>query len=68
MLLQTLKSVCWDAVPQKIQLELTLFNKANATKEPAFYWRTFAVARLVPAKRHSDCGVQGAGSRAFGVR
>jgi hypothetical protein len=31
-LLQTLKAVCWEAVPQKIQLELTLFNKANAQK------------------------------------
>ena len=32
MLLQTLKSVCWDAVPQKIQLELTRFNKAMLKK------------------------------------
>ena len=24
--------MCWDAVPQKIQLELTHFNKANAQK------------------------------------
>jgi hypothetical protein len=36
MLLQTLKSVCWDAVPQKIQLELTLFNKANVQKSLLF--------------------------------
>ena len=36
MLLQTLKSVCWDAVPQKIQLELTLFNKANVQKNLLF--------------------------------
>ena len=36
MLLQTLKSVCWDAVPQKIQLDLTLFNKANVQKNLLF--------------------------------
>ena len=36
MLLQTLKSVCWDAVPQKIQLELTLFNKANVQRNLLF--------------------------------
>ena len=36
MLLQTLKSVCWDAVPQKIQFELTLFNKANVQKNLLF--------------------------------
>jgi hypothetical protein len=32
MLLQTLKAVCWDAVPQEIQIKLTHFNKANAQK------------------------------------
>jgi Uncharacterised nucleotidyltransferase len=32
MLLQTLRWVCWNAIPQKIQLELTHFNKANAQK------------------------------------
>ncbi len=36
MLLQTLKSVCWDAVPRKIRLELTLFNKANVQKNLLF--------------------------------
>jgi hypothetical protein len=36
MLLQSLKSVCWDAVPKKIQLELTLFNKANVQKNLLF--------------------------------
>src|SRR5271154_5905816 len=36
MFLQTLKSVCWDAVPQKIQLELTLFNKANVQRNLLF--------------------------------
>src|SRR5262249_39469615 len=36
MLLQTLKSVCWDAVPQKTQLELTLFNEANVQKNLFF--------------------------------
>src|SRR5262249_27858949 len=36
MLLQTLKSVCWDAVPQKIQLELTLFSKANVQRNLRF--------------------------------
>jgi hypothetical protein len=36
MLLQTLKSVCWDAVPQKTQLELTLFNKANVQRNLLF--------------------------------
>ena len=36
MLLQTLKSTCWDAIPEKIQLELTLFNKANVQKNLLF--------------------------------
>ena len=36
MLLQTLKSVCWDTVPQRIQLELTTFNKANLQKNLIF--------------------------------
>ena len=36
MLLQTLKSVCWDTVPQRIQLELTTFNKANVQKNLLF--------------------------------
>jgi hypothetical protein len=32
MLLRTLKSVCWDAVPPDIKLELTHFDKANVQK------------------------------------
>jgi hypothetical protein len=36
MLLQTLKSTCWNAVPEKIQLKLTLFNRANAQKNLLF--------------------------------
>lgn len=36
MLRQTLKSVCWDAVPQTIQRELTRFNKANIQKNLLF--------------------------------
>ena len=36
MLLQTLKSVCWDAVPPKIQVELTLFNKTNLRRNLVF--------------------------------
>jgi hypothetical protein len=36
MLLQTLKSVCWGAVPKQIQLELTLFDKANLQKNLLF--------------------------------
>jgi hypothetical protein len=36
MLFQTLKSACWDAVPAKIQLQLTLFNKANVQKNLFF--------------------------------
>jgi hypothetical protein len=35
-LLQTLKSACWDAVPQQIQLELARFNKANLQKNLVF--------------------------------
>jgi hypothetical protein len=31
-LLQSLKSVCWDAVPQETQLELERFNRANVQK------------------------------------
>jgi hypothetical protein len=36
MLLQTLKSVCWDAVPQNTRLALTLFNKSNLQKNLLF--------------------------------
>ena len=36
MLFESLKSVCWDAVPPKIQLELTLFNKYNVQKNLFF--------------------------------
>jgi hypothetical protein len=36
MLLQALKSACWDSVPKKVQLELTLFNKANVQKNLFF--------------------------------
>ena len=51
MLLQTLKSVCWDAVPQKIQLELTLFYKANVQKSLLF---TGELLRLVSLfQRHN---------------
>ena len=35
-LLRTLKSVCWDAVPEAIQLELVRFNRANAQKNLIF--------------------------------
>jgi hypothetical protein len=36
MLLTTLRSVCWDAVPEKIRLELTLFYKAKVQKNLRF--------------------------------
>jgi hypothetical protein len=36
MLCQSLREVCWDAVPNKIQIELTLFNKANAQRNLIF--------------------------------
>ena len=36
MLLKSLKSVCWDAVPQTTQLELERFNRANVQKNLRF--------------------------------
>ena len=36
LLFRSLKSVCWDAVPQTIQLELTLINKTNVQKNLLF--------------------------------
>jgi len=36
MLLQSLKSACWDAVPQTTKLELERFGKANAQKNLLF--------------------------------
>jgi hypothetical protein len=36
IVLQSLKSVCWAAVPQNTQLELTRFNKANLEKNLRF--------------------------------
>src|SRR5262245_46575665 len=36
LLFKNLKLVCWDSVPEKIQLELTSFNKANIQKNLLF--------------------------------
>jgi len=36
MLLKSLKSVCWDAVPQTTKLELERFNRANVQKNILF--------------------------------
>src|SRR5262249_8480714 len=36
LLLQSLKSVCWDAVPQTTKLELERFNRANVQKNLFF--------------------------------
>jgi Uncharacterised nucleotidyltransferase len=36
MLLRTLKSLCWDAVPQTTKLELEQFNRANVQKNLLF--------------------------------
>jgi hypothetical protein len=36
MLLQSLKSVCWNSVPQSIQRDLTLFHKSNAQRNLLF--------------------------------
>lgn len=36
MVLRTLKLACWEAVPQNIQSELTLFNMANAQRNLLF--------------------------------
>jgi hypothetical protein len=38
LLLQTLKSVCWDAVPQTTKLELEHFSRANTQKSLLFTW------------------------------
>jgi hypothetical protein len=46
MLLQSLKSVCWNAVPQSIQQELTLFIKANAQKNLFFTGELLRLLRL----------------------
>src|SRR5215471_9835951 len=36
MLLRSLKSVCWDTVPQTTKLELERFNRANVQKNILF--------------------------------
>src|SRR5262245_9426995 len=36
LLLQSLKSVCWDAVPQATKLDLEQFNRANLQKNLLF--------------------------------
>ena len=46
MLLQTLKAICWDAVPQKIQLELARFNKAHVQKSLIFTGELFRLLDL----------------------
>jgi hypothetical protein len=46
MLLRSLKSVCWDAVPQTIQRELDRFNRANLQKSVAL---TAELFRLLAA-------------------
>jgi hypothetical protein len=46
MLFQTLKSVCWNTVPQSIQQELTLFIKANAQKNLLFTGELLRLLRL----------------------
>jgi hypothetical protein len=49
LLLQSLKSVCWDAVPQSIQLELEQFQRANVQKTLLY---TSELLRLLDVFRH----------------
>ncbi len=46
MLLQTLKAVCWDAVPEKIQAELTLFNRENVQRNLIFTGELLRLMKL----------------------
>jgi hypothetical protein len=54
MLFQTLKSICWDAIPEKIKLELTLFNKANVQKNLLF---TGELLRLLDLFRQNGIAI-----------
>jgi Uncharacterised nucleotidyltransferase len=56
LLLQTLKSVCWDAVPLNTQLELTRFNKANVKKNLLF---TAELLRLLSLFQQSGIPIAG---------
>lgn len=51
ILFRTLKSICWDAVPQEIQTELLQFTKANAQKNLLF---TAELLRLVGLFRQAE--------------
>jgi len=49
LLFQNLKSVCWDAVPYKLQLELEQFHRANVQKTLLF---TSELLRLIDVFQH----------------
>ena len=68
MLLQTLKSVCWDAVPQVIQLELVRFNRANAQKNLIFTGELLRLLDSFQTKWNSDRSLQGTRPGGVGVR
>lgn len=50
MLLRSLKSVCWDAVPQTIQRELDRFNRANLQKSMALTGELFRLLEAFQQK------------------
>jgi hypothetical protein len=50
MLLQGLKSICWDAVPQTTKLELERFNKANVQKNLLFTGELLRLSGLFQQK------------------
>src|SRR5262245_41496641 len=54
MLFQSLKSVCWDAVPDPTKIELARFSRATAKKNLAL---TEELLRLVSAFQHSGIRV-----------
>ena len=46
MLLRSLRTVCWDAVPQSAQRELERFNRSNLQKNLAFTGEAFQLLDL----------------------
>src|SRR5215813_13954110 len=51
LLRQSLKSVCWDAVPQSVNLELETFNSTNTKKNLSFAAETLRLVTMFQKQR-----------------
>ena len=57
LLLQSLKSVCWDAVPETTKLQLNDFNRRNIQTDLSIAGELLRLLGCISAKRNSDCGI-----------